>query len=154
VFARGAICGFVILIVAIQAYRPTRDNPRVEERQTLENAVFVPSAVQQILVRSCNDCHSNQTHWPWYSNVAPVSWVIADHVMEGRRHLNFSEWLRPGVNDPAQYTKQRFISICRELKLGRMPLPSYEMLHPRARLSAAQVQTVCDWAEGPRAGRP
>jgi hypothetical protein len=71
--------------------------------------------------------------------------MISDHVTNGRRHLNFSEWLRPGVDDPAEYTRQKFISACRELRLGRMPLLSYEILHPEARLSSAQIQTFCDW---------
>jgi hypothetical protein len=59
--------------------------------------------------------------------------------------LNFSEWLREDVDDPAEYTRQKLVSACRELKLRRMPLLSYEILHPDARLSAEDVQTFCDW---------
>jgi hypothetical protein len=144
-FGRGAILGFIALVVMIQVYRPARDNPPIDATRTLEAAVPVPPAVEQILARSCNNCHSDQTHWPWYSNLAPISWMIADHVTNGRRHLNFSEWLRPDVDDPAEYTRQKFISACREWRLGRMPLLSYELLHPGARLSSAQIQAFCDW---------
>ena len=147
-FVRGAVFGCIALAVVIQAYRPARDNPPIVETRTLEAAVTVPAEVEQILARSCNDCHTDQTHWPWYSNVAPISWMIADHVSNGRRHLNFSEWLRPGVDDPAEYTRQKFVSACRELRIGRMPLFSYEFLHPGARLSSIQIQTICDWNGG------
>ncbi len=84
----------------------------------------MPPQVEEILGRSCNDCHSNLTEWPWYTNVAPVSWLIAHHVNEGRRHLNFSEWLRPDVQDAAKYTAhEKFESICKEKlqTLGDMP---------------------------------
>jgi Haem-binding domain len=147
-FARGAIFGCIALAVVVQAYRPARDNPPIVATRTLEAAVAVPAGVEQILARSCNDCHTDQTRWPWYSNVAPISWIIADHVTDGRRHLNFSEWLRPDVEDPAEYARQKFVSVCRELKIGRMPLLSYEVLHPEARLSTTQIQTICDWNGG------
>src|SRR5579871_263283 len=124
-FGRGVILGFIALAFVIQAYRPAHVNPPVDASRTLQAAVPVPPAVENIMVRSCNDCHSDQTRWPWYSNVAPVSWVITQHVMNGRRHLNFSEWLRSDVDDPAEYTRQKLVSACRELKIGRMPLVSY-----------------------------
>lgn len=144
-FGRGALVGFFALLVAIQAYRPAHVNPPIDSARTLNAAVPVPSPIESILARSCNDCHSDQTHWPWYGNVAPISWVIYDHVIDGRRHLNFSEWLRDDISDPKEYTRQKLVSACRELKLGRMPLFSYEVMHPNARLSAADIQTFCDW---------
>jgi hypothetical protein len=152
-FGRGALLGFIALVAVIQIYRPARENPPIDATQTLETAVSVPPAVEQILIRSCNDCHSDQTHWPWYSNVAPVSWIIANHVRSGRRHLNISEWVRPDIGDPVEYTRGKFISACRELRLGRMPLLSYELLHPGARLSSEQVQAFCDWSDRGEPGR-
>src|SRR5215469_8890971 len=106
-FGRGVIVGFFALVLAIQAYRPAHLNPPVELTRTLNAAVPVPPQIEIILARSCEDCHSDQTHWPWYSNVAPVSWVIYNHVIDGRRHLNLSEWLRDDVNDPTEYTRQK-----------------------------------------------
>ena len=147
-FGRGVILGFIGLVLVIQAYRPAHVNPPVDATRTLEAAVQVPPAVDKILARSCNDCHSDQTRWPWYSNVAPVSWVINQHVTNGRRHLNFSEWLRDDVDDPAEYSRQKLVSACRELKLGRMPLFSYELLHPDARLSPGDIEAFCAWEGG------
>lgn len=152
-FAQGVALGFAILAIVIQAYRPERVDPQADASRTLEAAVAVPANIEQILRRSCNDCHSDLTQWPWYSEVAPVSWMVADHVTNGRRHLNFSEWLRSDVQDPAEYTRQKFISACREVKLGRMPLFSYELLHPGARLSPADIETFCNWSETSTAGK-
>ena len=153
-FGRGVMIGFIALALAIQAYRPPHLNPPVDSTRTIEAAVPVPPAVGQILDRSCNDCHSDQTRWPWYSNVAPISWLVYGHVMNGRRHLNVSEWLREDVNDPTEYTRQKFVSACRELKLGRMPLLSYEVMHPLSRLSKADIEAFCNWNPGAAPGTP
>ncbi len=77
--------------------------------------------------RACFDCHSNETVWPWYSNIAPVSWLVARDVTEGRGEMNFSDWGR---------TSQRAQKIIREIEEGRMPPSFYLPLHPDARLSA------------------
>ena len=83
-------------LVVMQFFRPERANPSTDASASFE-AVAKPSPeVVASLKRACYDCHSNQTVWPWYSNVAPVSWLIANDVKEGRAHLNFSEWTRPG----------------------------------------------------------
>ena len=106
-FAQGLIAGIAALLLTIQFIRPAKTNPPIVRERTLEAAVAVPPEVEAILARSCNDCHSNGTEWPWYSNVAPVSFFVINHVNEGRRHLNFSEWLPPGASDPAAYTFER-----------------------------------------------
>lgn len=152
-FSRGVLLGFAALAIAIQAYRPSHSDPPIDPARTIQAAVRVPPDIQRILSRSCMDCHSDQTHWPWYSYIAPVSWIIVDHVTNGRRHLNFSEWLRPDVDDPTEYTRQKLISACREVKLGRMPLSSYEILHSGARLSAGDIRAFCAWSEEPLAGK-
>ncbi len=84
---------------------------------------------RELYMRACGDCHSNETKWPWYSRVAPVSWRIAEHVRKGRRHLNTSEWNRPQkhAHDAAE-----------ELQEGAMPLADYLRFHPEARLSASE----------------
>ena len=146
-FFRGVMLGVMGLLIAIQAIRPARTNPPVDEARTLGAAVAVPPAVDTIIARSCDDCHSDRTRWPWYSNVAPASWFVANHVEEGRRHMNFSEWLRPGIADPMQYTRQKFYSVCERVQDRDMPLFSYVLLHPRARLSPADVQALCAWAD-------
>jgi len=84
---------------------------------------------------ACYDCHSNETDWPWYAYVAPVSWWIVDHVNDGRRHLNFSEWDKP--NEDAD-------EIISQVATGEMPFPDYLRLHPEARLSSEETQDLID----------
>jgi hypothetical protein len=88
--------------------------------------------------RACFDCHSNETLWPWYSHVAPVSWLVQDDVNGGRRHLNFSEWNRP---------QDHAVDVAAQVRQGDMPLWFYLPLHPAARLTAAEKQALIDGAE-------
>jgi hypothetical protein len=126
----------------VQFVRPERVNPQAPAGQSLEEHARVPPEVAGVLQRSCMDCHSNRTDWPWYSNVAPASWLVVDHVNDGRRHLNFSKW--------GQYDRRRaddlLSFICKTTKAGFMPLDSYTLVHRSAQLSPADVKTLCDWA--------
>jgi hypothetical protein len=144
-FLRGALLGFFGLVIGIQLIRPARTNPDVDQSHTLEAVVFVPPRVESILQRACSDCHSDLTRWPWYSNVAPISWFVIDHVNSGRRHANFSEWLRRDTKNPAEYTRERFQAICRQVETQNMPLTSYLLLHRAARLSQSDIETICQW---------
>jgi hypothetical protein len=92
-------------------------------------------ATRELAVRACFDCHSNETHWPWYSHVAPTSWLLQSNVDEGRRVLNLSEWTHP--YEEAGEAADTVLD-------GTMPLSSYLLLHPRARLSAAEKQQLAD----------
>lgn len=132
----------VMLFAAAQAYRPARTNPRVEEAKTLRANARLTPEVAAVLERSCNDCHSSETRWPWYSNVSPVSWFLKTHVDEGRRELNFSEW---GGYTPRR-RERKLHEICQQVESGQMPLRSYLPLHPSARLSDEDRRLLCDWA--------
>jgi hypothetical protein len=138
----------VICFIAIQFKRPAKTNPSFEQSQAIESHLQVTPQVAAIFDRSCNDCHSNKTRWPWYSNVAPVSWFVIDHVDEGRENMNFSEWSKYEPRTAANLLKQ----MCREVRSGVMPLSSYTPLHPGSELTPEDVKTVCDWAssEGAR----
>lgn len=138
-----AVCALVIA----QFFGPVKTNPLSDASQSVESRLQVTPQVAAILDRSCNDCHSNKTRWPWYSSVAPVSWFVIDHVNEGRENLNFSEWGRYTQSDFDGILKQ----ICREVKAGAMPLSSYTPLHPGSKLSAEDVKTLCDWTAAERA---
>ena len=146
-FLRGAALGFLALVIGIQLIRPARANPVVVPSRTLEAVVPVPPQVESILQRACYDCHSDLTSWPWYSNVAPVSWFVIDHVDSGRRHVNFSEWLRRDTKDPAQYTRERFQAICKQVETRNMPLTSYLLVHRAARLSQDDIEMICQWTK-------
>jgi hypothetical protein len=103
-------------------------------------AEMITPQVGAILDRSCQDCHSNRTRWPWYSHVAPVSWIVSKHVSEGRELLNFSEWA-----NQAPSAGERTM-ICGAVSAGLMPLPEYTVIHRKAKLSKRDVETICDWA--------
>ena len=137
--ARYIIVGIVLLLIAIQFVQPDRTNPPANPAGGFQEvAKTVPDAAA-ILKRACADCHSNETTWPWYSRIAPVSWLVADDVKEGRAHLNFSEW--SFLSPEASAIKVR--EICREVKSGDMPLWQYKIMHPEARLTPAEVERIC-----------
>ena len=129
------------LFAVVQFIGPAKTNPAIDQALALESRVQVEPKVAAILDRSCVDCHSNKTRWPWYSNVAPVSWFVIDHVNDGRSDMNFSEW---GVYDESEQ-KDLLEEICKEVTAGQMPLSSYTPLHPGSKLSADDIKTLCDW---------
>src|SRR5687768_3196068 len=101
----------VVVFLGLQFVRPARTNPSVDQTQTINAHLKITPPVAAILDRSCHDCHSNSTRWPWYSNVVPASWFLVDHVNEGRQHLNFSEW---GKLDKRQADK-KLEEMCEEV---------------------------------------
>jgi hypothetical protein len=136
----------IVVFLGIQFVRPARTNPPVDESQTILARTQMTPQVAAILERSCRDCHSNQTVWPWYTNVAPISWWLSNHVNEGRQNLNLSEWGR--LDHDRQDRKLR--QICDEVQDGVMPLSSYLPMHPQAKLSAEDKKILCDWTEAER----
>jgi hypothetical protein len=93
----------------------------------------------QVLVRACGNCHSNQTDWPWYSHVAPVSWWIAQHVRKGREKMDFSEW----ETYSARQKRDKLESMCGLISTGRMPPRTYAVMHPDAKLTEEDKKAVC-----------
>ena len=136
----------VVLIVGIQAIRPARTNPPVDESQTINAKTQITPEVASIFDRSCRDCHSNKTVWPWYTNVAPVSWWLSNHVNDGRRSLNMSEWGKL----PTDRQERKLRQMCDEVQDSMMPLPSYLPMHPAAKLSEQDKKMLCDWTEKER----
>ena len=106
--------------------------------------VQAPDDVKAVLHRACWDCHSNQTVWPWYSRVAPVSFLVYRDVVEGRKHLNFSEWDK--LNDKRRAHKQK--EVGEQVQEGEMPPWFYTPMHPDAKLSDADKALLEKWAEG------
>ncbi len=106
-----------------------------------EDEIKAPENVQAILKRSCFDCHSNHTVYPWYSNIAPVSWFTKGHVKEGREHMNFSTW--------ASYEDEKKLKYLQKIPKAiesKMPLPNYLIMHQDAKLSDADKKAIKDWA--------
>lgn len=127
---------------AIQFFRIDHTNPPINSSDTFESAVLVPPDIALILGRSCNDCHSHKTIYPWYSYLQPSAWFLRDHVDHGRSHLNFSIF-----NTYDSKKKRKALEeICEEVEAARMPLPSYLWLHRDAVLTANDGKALCDWA--------
>ncbi len=125
----------IILVLAIQLVPVSRSNPPVS------GDVGAPEAVAAILRRACYDCHSNETEWPWYSYVAPVSWSVARDVEHGRETLNFSTW--EAYKPEFRGAMRQF--ILEYVKTGRMPPESYVRFHEQARLSAEDIALLERW---------
>jgi len=145
-----AVAVLAVAFTAVQfVRRPLRTNPATDPARALPAHVTVPPHIAATLDRACGDCHSHQTRWPWYSRVAPASWLVVEHVDHGRRHLNFSDWTGEG----GERAKDPLNAICKEVTSGHMPLPSYLWLHPEARLSPADVEALCGWTSSARSAR-
>lgn len=138
-----AVLIIFIGFVVIQFIRPDFTNPPVNAAETLENTTQVPENVKQIFNRSCADCHSNETKYPWYSKIQPSAWFLKDHIDEGRNEMNFSIW---NTYEPRR-KKRKLEEICEQIEIKEMPLPSYLWIHGDARLSDAEIKAVCDWTK-------
>src|ERR671931_923274 len=128
-------CGLVLLIffVVAQFIRPAKTNPPSNPAASLMTKA--PREVAQIFDRACRDCHSNDTSWPLYSQIAPMSWLVAYDVREGRDHFNYSEWTSIDSDDQDKLLG----GVCTLAKKGRMPLWQYLVIHRGAKLSSADV---------------
>ena len=127
----------MVLFLGAQLVPVDRSNPPV----LLE--LNAPAEVKALLERSCFDCHSNRTRWPWYAYVAPVSWWVVDHVHEARGDLNMSEWPAMDLEQQQFYLGE----MKEEVKLGNMPLPSYLWIHHDARLSPEERGRILEWID-------
>lgn len=123
---------------------PRRTNPPVTPSQTLQGAAEVPAHVDALLRRSCMDCHSNETRWPWYSRVAPMSWAVVGDVLRARKAFNLSEWTVRAGQRPASAIAY-LTAMCAGVQQDRMPLPKYLMLHPESRLTPGDKEALCAW---------
>ncbi len=132
---RAASIAFGTALV-IQTIPVARDNP------TATGPIDAPAPIEATLRRACFDCHSNETVWPWYSRVAPASWLVAHDVHEGREHVNFSTWKAL----PAEEQRKRLHEIAEEVEKGAMPPGIYTPLHPEARLRLQEITALAEWA--------
>ena len=147
---RFTLSGLIVLMVTLQFVRPAKTNPVVEPNRAIQAHTRMPPDVAAIMKRACADCHSNETTWPWYSNVAPVSWFVIDHVNHGRKHLNLSEWSPEDQAFSTRTQDHRLAEILEEVKTNRMPLKSYTLMHPEARLSNEEKAEICNWVVAER----
>lgn len=125
----------IVILIAIQFIPVERTNPPIT------GEINVPTNVSGILRTSCYDCHSNETKWPWYAYVAPVSFFVTDDVQEGRAHINFSEWHKYDVKKRGK----KMEGILEVLEEGEMPLKSYIFVHPNAAMDEAKIKIIKEW---------
>lgn len=130
-----------IFLVAIQFIRPTKNSSEVITENDISKTYEMPEAVHSILVQKCYDCHSNNTNYPWYSSVQPVAWWINSHVLEGKEHLNFSEF--------KTYTEKKATHKLEEVSEavtdGWMPLDSYVLIHRQTKLTFEDTDKINAW---------
>jgi Haem-binding domain len=134
--------------VIIQFFRPAKNTASGPEAyaKDISKVHAVPADVQLILQKACNDCHSNNTEYPWYSNIQPVAWWLNDHVQEGKKELNFSEFA--GYNLRRQYHKLEEVE--EQVKEGEMPLSSYTLIHKEAKLTETEKNALYNWVNALR----
>lgn len=132
--------GILVILLALQAYRPAKNDSNKMDND-ISKSYQVPDDVKQILAKACNDCHSNNTVYPWYNNIEPVAIWLANHVNDGKGHMNFNEFNKYRI--ARQYKK---LDECIEqVKEGEMPLESYTWIHKEAKLTGAEKQKLYDW---------
>jgi hypothetical protein len=140
---RYALIAGSVLFVLIQFVQPDRQNPPVDAAQSMQVQLNVPLEIAALLDRGCKDCHSNQTAWPFYAYVAPASWLVAYDVMEGRKHLNMSEWGKYKEGKKIQ----KLSGIYQAVSDRTMPLPKYIPLHSEANFTDAERSALSTWAQ-------
>lgn len=129
------------VFIIIQFIRPKKNESTEVLASDISKTYMVPSDVNTILVKACNDCHSNNTKYPWYNNFQPVAWWLNNHVNDGKRHLNFNDFTSMRV--ARQY--KRLNDCIEEVKEGGMPLYSYTWIHKDAILTETEKQTLYNW---------
>lgn len=127
-----------VIFVLIQLKQPDRTNPP----EILDSTI--PSEVKVILKEKCYDCHSNESHWPWYSYIAPVSWWVADHVHEGRSEVNYSKWDTYDEDRQEDKIEETFDEVLD----GLMPIKSYLITHPDAVVTEDEIDVIDMWLAG------
>ena len=131
---------FVIFVV-IQMFRPDRISKPVDTNLDYISYVQITPELKGMIDRACKDCHTYQTEWPWYSNIAPVSWFIVHDVNEGREHINLSEYGRYPVDKQIRILEE----MCEEIQDNEMPLKMYKFMHSEAKLTDEEKQQLCEF---------
>jgi hypothetical protein len=137
------IIGILIFLIIIQFIKPNRNTGDALGRNDFTHEIETPDSIMKILKVSCFDCHSNHTDYPWYAEINPVSWWLSNHVNEGKKELNFSEF----VTYNERRANKKLDEIAKQLKEHEMPLSSYTFLHPDAKLNEQQINSLVKWTE-------
>jgi len=135
------LVALVAFLLLIQLIRIDKKNPPVDLSKDLITITNPPVEIAKMIKSSCYDCHSHESTYPWYSNLAPVSWYLKNHIKEAREHVNFSEW----ANYKPDKAKRKLDACAEDIEEGDMPLSSYTLMHSNAKLSAEQTKLLSEW---------
>jgi len=133
----------LIALVAIQFFHPTKNIHEGDQLNAISKKFPMPADVKMILDKACMDCHSNNTRYPWYNNIQPVAWWLNNHVIDGKKELNFDEY----INRRPRFQYRRMEQTIDLIKKGEMPLDSYTWTHKDAILSEEEKTKLFDWAQ-------
>lgn len=133
----------LIALLVIQFFHPAKNKAMEQQINSIATLHQIPDDVNIILNKACNDCHSNNTIYPWYSKIQPVDWWLNDHIIEGKRHLNLDDM----ANRPAWLRYHKMEEIIEQVKEGEMPLNSYTWIHRDAILNQNEKAKLTDWAQ-------
>ncbi|HVT86935.1 MAG TPA: heme-binding domain-containing protein [Chitinophagaceae bacterium] len=136
----------LIALVIIQFFHPKRNKAEGEQANYIGKVFTVPDDVKSILAKGCNDCHSNNTRYPWYCNFQPIDWWTNNHVKDGMRHLNFDEF----SNKSLRYQYNKIGEVSEQIKKGEMPINSYTWIHKDAILTDAEKSKIYAWTDAIR----
>lgn len=136
----------LVVLIIIQFFHPSKNESNATSPSDIAAVYGVPPEIDTILKKACNDCHSNNTRYPWYNNIQPVAWWLDDHIREGKRGLNFDEFGTYRISK--QY--HRMDDIKDEVKKGDMPLGSYTLIHTDAKLTDNEKNALYKWADAIR----
>ena len=137
------LLALLVVFIAIQFIRPARNVSNQVLPADISKLVKIPDSVQIILENACYDCHSNNSNYPWYVNIQPMGWLMANHIKEGKSELNFSEF----GNYPARKQISKLTGIANSIKDDIMPLSSYKWMHKNARLDKDEKTLIINWVE-------
>ncbi|HEY6506141.1 MAG TPA: heme-binding domain-containing protein [Chitinophagaceae bacterium] len=132
----------LLALIVIQFIHPKPNKSPGDQPNYLGKAYVIPADVESILKKACNDCHSNNTKYPWYSNIQPVDWWMDKHVKEGKKHLNLDDY----TNRNLRYQYHKMEETIEMVKEGEMPLDSYTWMHKDAKLTEEEKNKLIDWA--------
>ena len=133
----------IAVVIILQFIQPQRNDAVMDPDLDMLELLAPAEPIADLIRNACYDCHSNQTDYPWYDRISPVSWYLNGHIREGKEELNFSEY---GLLDKTDKIGL-FADFCDVLDAGSMPLPSYQRLHKEARLSQEEREQLCNWSE-------
>lgn len=131
------------LFIIIQFFHPKKNKSEGPQPNYIGNTYAVPDDVKSILAKACNDCHSNNTRYPWYAKIQPIHWWMNNHIVNGKKRINFDEYL----NKPLRYQYHKLEETIELVKEGDMPLNSYTWTHKDARLSTEERAKITGWAQ-------